>query len=374
MNRRFLVSALCVLAPLTCPAQNVNGEATYVSFSAPGALGTYPMSINNSMAVTGYYYVSPTQTSGFVRTADGSMTTFSVRDGVWTEPESINDAGDITGFYEVVAGVPHNFIRYADGQIITFDPPCVALGPCNVSVPVSINDFGEIAGNYPFLAASASARFSRSRAGVFTTIRSDLGAAYGTVATAMNASGAVVGYWNNVGEEVGFLAHSDGFWAQISAPLAKNQIRCISDTAPESINAGGTIAGWYLGYTNNCNTKITGGFVLSTNADFTLFQPPGTLLMPLLVDFAVGGGSLTASHQMSIDQAGDIVGSYTDTAGAQHGFIRNPYGTITSFDPPRGRQTTATSINDSGAITGFYHYYYHYSAGAGPPMGFIREP
>jgi hypothetical protein len=28
-------------------------------------------------------------------------------------------------------------------------------------------------------------------------------------------------------------------------------------------------------------------------------------------------------------------------------FVRDPYGTITSFDPPRGTQTTATSINAS---------------------------
>jgi hypothetical protein len=62
MNPRFVVAALCVLGPLTCLAYsgNINGEATYVSFSVPGALGTYPMGINASMDVTGYYNASPT--------------------------------------------------------------------------------------------------------------------------------------------------------------------------------------------------------------------------------------------------------------------------------------------------------------------------
>jgi hypothetical protein len=73
---------------------------------------------------------------------------------------------------------------------------------------------------------------------------------------------------------------------------------------------------------------------------------------------------------LSIDQAGDITGSYTDSAGVQHGFVRNPYGTLTSFDPPEGKQTTATSINDGGAIAGFYQY----NAGGGHPVGFIRVP
>ena len=69
MIPRFIVAAFCVLGPLTYVAYggNINGEATYVSFSVPGALGTYPMSINASMEVTGYYYVSPTVARGFLR-------------------------------------------------------------------------------------------------------------------------------------------------------------------------------------------------------------------------------------------------------------------------------------------------------------------
>ena len=41
---------------------------------------------------------------------------------------------------------------------------------------------------------------------------------------------------------------------------------------------------------------------------------------------------------------------------------------MTSFDPPESAQTHVTGINDGGAIAGFYHY----RAGGGPPVGFIR--
>jgi hypothetical protein len=75
----------------------------------PGALGTYPMSINASMEVTGYYNVSPTAARGFLREADGTFTTFDVAGAVWTEPEGINTAGNITGFYELVAGIREAF-------------------------------------------------------------------------------------------------------------------------------------------------------------------------------------------------------------------------------------------------------------------------
>lgn len=102
----------CMLILIVCAAQKpgVGSEASYLSFQVPGALGTYPMSINNSMTVTGYYTTSPTTAAGFFRDTDGAITTFSVRGSLWTEPESINAAGDITGFYEVVSGY-HRALR-----------------------------------------------------------------------------------------------------------------------------------------------------------------------------------------------------------------------------------------------------------------------
>ncbi len=177
MNRRFRLGVLCIFAPLSGLAQNVNGEATYISFSVPGALGTYPMSINSSMTVTGYYYVSPTQTRGFVREADGSIENFGIDGGVWTEPESINSNGDITGFYELMVGVPQGFLRYADGRIVTFDLPTSQLLKSipPEAQPVGINDFDEIAGNYPYPLVAAAV-FMRSRAGDFTTFAFQQGA------------------------------------------------------------------------------------------------------------------------------------------------------------------------------------------------------
>ena len=110
MISRFIAAA-CVfsarsLAPPTVTASMARLPTFH--FQVPGALGTYPMSINNSMTVTGYYYVSPTETRGFLRDADGTITTFDVDVAgvVWTEPESINARGNITGFYELAATPP----------------------------------------------------------------------------------------------------------------------------------------------------------------------------------------------------------------------------------------------------------------------------
>src|ERR1700761_1705220 len=151
MRKLVLIAVLFLAVVGRCYSQNVNGEATYVSFSISGAQGTYPMAINDSMTVTGYYVASSTQSYGFLRESDGSVTTFSAPGAIWTVPESINAAGDITGFYEATAGTPEGFLRYVDGRMVTFEPPDLGgyhLAP--QAIPVSINEFDVIAGSFPF--------------------------------------------------------------------------------------------------------------------------------------------------------------------------------------------------------------------------------
>jgi hypothetical protein len=371
--RHCLVVTLCIFIPLFCAAQEaaVSSEVSYVSFEIPGALGTYPMGINNSMAVTGYYYVSSTVTAGFLRDADGTITTFSVRDGLWTEPESINAAGDITGFYEVVAGVPQGFVRYSNGRMVTFDPPSEFRFNPPEAQPVSINDFGVIAGNYPFPLAATDG-FTRTAAGEFTHFGFADGADYKTVVTGLNASGTVVGYFAVDSNRSSFIRHADGFSIQLDVPVDVGECEdYIQSTVAETINANGVVAGWYSLHLDPCASATVGGFVRSPQGVFTLFNPPGTIATLPGPGFENGAEeSLSAPHRLSINLGGSIAGSYVDAEGAQHGFVRNPYGTITSFDPPRGGQTTATSINDSGVIAGSYFYDWNIQI----PQGFLRVP
>ena len=366
MIPRSILVALCVLGPLTCVAHggNINGEATYISFSVPGALGTYPTGINASMEVTGYYNTAPRVTRAFLREADGTITTFDVAGATVTQPQGINAAGNITGYY-IDTGVyaARGFLRYADGRIITFAAKQTV--PFLGLAPVGINDFDEIAGN---CTSDSQTAFTRSRAGEFTTIALSNEAG---IATALNASGSVVGFYGGGGNHVftGFVAHPDGYWAKIGIP---GNPACANQTIPDAINAAGTIAGFFtMSYypEPGCNPLSTGGFVMSPGGEVTLFHPPGQI--PQFHNLAVGASFIFAPHWISIDQAGDITGSYFDAAGF-HGFVRNPYGTITSFDPPDSQYTNPTSINDGGAIAGYYSY--NNTGGSQPPVGFIRIP
>src|SRR6516225_4659584 len=55
----------------------------------------------------------------------------------------------------------------------------------------------------------------------------------------------------------------------------------------------------------------------------------------------------------SINEKGEIAGTYVDVALGFHGFVRDPGGKITAFDVPGSfGSTRAISINAAGAITG----------------------
>jgi hypothetical protein len=97
------------------------------------------------------------------------------------------------------------------------------------------------------------------------------------------------------------------------------------------INSAGAAAGW-------CTSTTTGlfeGFVYS-GGKFTAINFPKS----------------NGTQAMGINDKGDVVGLYLDSANAQHGFVKK--GTkYTSIDVSGGSLTEAWGINDSGQITVF---------------------
>ena len=63
------------------------------------------------------------------------------------------------------------------------------------------------------------------------------------------------------------------------------------------------------------------------------------------------GSSRTDAN--SINDGGQIVGSYVDGAGT-HGFFLDTDGTFTSLDFPGATRTVARGINNAGEIVGSY--------------------
>jgi hypothetical protein len=369
-----LIASVFVLSASLCGAQNVvrvrpnfarERPDLFTTFQVPGALGTYPMSINDSQTVAGYYTAAAGTQGGFVRSQDGTIDTFQVPGSILTEPVGINSAGEIVGYYEITAGVPQGFIRTADGQITTFAAPTAASVPTNkVAQPVAINDAGEIVGNYPDV-GFASRVFVRSATGVITTFSVSDGADYSTVATGINAGGAIAFYGSStsIDEAGGAIWYGQGTVPnpELTCDCSGLALPGATGLFPTGINATGAVAGWFTTDPNAPYSQVTpeapasGAFLRSPDGLITTFSSPGTLV---------------PAH-LGINASGAIFGNYTlpATPTDSHGFVRSEEGIVNSFDPDRSSSTTATSINDTGVITGYY------SDESGKVVsGFLRQP
>jgi hypothetical protein len=196
-----------------------SASGAFTTFEAPGAgtaayqdQGTFPMAINSSGAVTGFYQGASGGAHGFVRAANGAFSTFQAPDVATsgdyqgTNPTSIDAAGEIAGTYLDSTAARHGFVRAATGTITTFDAPGVDASPCVSKGPgtifcgtgaVGINTAGDIAGT--FLAGSGVLRgFVRAADGMVTSFDAPgagktAGGVEGTGGFGINDAGAIAG-------------------------------------------------------------------------------------------------------------------------------------------------------------------------------------
>jgi hypothetical protein len=74
-----------------------------------------------------------------------------------------------------------------------------------------------------------------------------------------------------------------------------------------------------------------------------------------------------STNPIAISDEGTVTGTYQDSNKVTHGFVRDPRGRLQSFDPPGSTNTSPTSINTFGAIAGVYF-------DANGPEAFVRSP
>src|SRR5579863_3168272 len=97
------------------------------------------------------------------------------------------------------------------------------------------------------------------------------------------------------------------------------------------INSAGAAAGWC----NSAKTGLYSGFVYA-GGKFTAVNFPKSL----------------ETQAIGINDKGDVVGLYLDSASVQHGFVKKG-SKYTSIDVSGGTTTEAWGINDSGEIAVF---------------------
>ena len=270
-----------------------------------------------------------------------------------TYPTSINDSGAITGYTNDANYVSHSFLRSPDGKITTFQAPGADIKPADAggTNATGINALGAITGYY-LDSKGVSHGFLRSPDGKFTTFEVSGSGGYGSYPIALNLEGAIVGYYTDSNYSFhAFLRSPDGkftTWIGPDACTGNGSEGCYGSGA-SNINAFGTIAG---GFDDNSVNIVHHELVRSPQGKFTTFDAP-------LAGTGSSQGTGCPGCALGLNDWGAIAGTYIDASSVSHGYLRSPDGTITSFDPPGSQYTGCgadcpVSLNDWGAITGIY--------------------
>ncbi|MFZ0392986.1 MAG: chitobiase/beta-hexosaminidase C-terminal domain-containing protein, partial [Terracidiphilus sp.] len=280
---------------------------------------------------------------------------------------AVNASGAMTGAYSDQTGVAHGFV-YANGTFTSFDAPNAGSTPqagwFQGTMGVGIDTAGDVVGVYAdsnnayhgFLLPANSTtpiEFDDPDAPTTTSER-------GTFPMGINDNGQIVGFYttccyNTTSAYYGFLLAAGNFapgnftasanYTTIMAPGAgtgetANGVK--EGTTPLALNASGVVTGYYVDANGNRH-----GFIYnSATTAFTNPQIDG----PGATTNTGHGGSFSGTVPMSIDAAGDVVGSWTDSSQVRHGFILPAGATrAISFDAPG-----ANTSSQSGTLGGTF--------------------
>lgn len=300
-----------------------------VKIAPPNSVATYAGVINARGDIAGYYLSRKKVVYGFIRAADGTFTKLQAPDastqiGEGTQAASMTASDDVAGNYIDSSGVEHGFLRTSDGTFTEFDPP----GASNTQV-VHINNKGAIVGSFSDSSGVAHG-FLRGTRGKFTVF--DPPGSIDTSVVGNNLVGTIVGSFSDGSTLHGFVRDILGNFTTFDPPGSVF-------TDVDSMNESGTIVGSFID-----SKDIEHGFIRDASGSFTIVDGPGA-----------GKKKNTVTILIGINKAGGTFGTYEGkTSTTAQAFMRSKAGVITTFAPPKASVTFPVSINDKGAIVGFY--------------------
>jgi len=302
------VLAFCL--PLVFAWNTPAAAQTYTTIDPPGAVFTGAFGINDALQIVGRYTDSVAITHGFLFD-HGSYTSFDVPGGSFTDPAGINSKGQVVGSYSL-DNVSHSFLL-SSGTFTTIDPP-----GAHGSEAHGINRNGDIVGSYaqnilfsPNTAATnGTGHAFLLKGGIFTTI--DFPGATYTEGWRIDDVGNIIGRYQNGDGKYHIYLLSNGTFTTISDVPGAVQTAFFE---LGGLNRNGDIAATYCSATP-CpwgfqgffkTTGIVHAFLLSGGV-YTTTDFPGA----------------TASGAFGLNSFDDIAGTYIDSSGKVHGFLRIP--------------------------------------------------
>jgi len=220
---------------------------------SPGEL-VFPSAITADGVITGSYGQPLQFGGGFVRAADGSITTFSV--GQSTNVDAANRKGWVVGSYFVSARDPYQpYLRDPSGAAMDISVPHATGG----AVATVVNRSRTIAG-YAYVSGGARG-FFRPAHGTATLFGSTH---HYVFVTGMNDAGTITGSFDD-GNPIAFVRTNDGTLTTFAGPKGT------TGTKAYAINNSGTVVGTFVDSSRNVH-----GFFRTADGTFTPFDLKGS--------------------------------------------------------------------------------------------------
>lgn len=279
------LSITVLLAVSALPAR-----ATLVTINAPNAFETDCNDVNTANTVVGFFIDNNGVTHGFALIND-KFTIVNVPGASATLLYGINNNNKAVGWYTDASGVTHGLVIDSTGHTTTIDPPGSTL-----TEAWSINDSGEVVGAYTDTGGTFHGfTLVGSK---YTTVDAPNGAVL-TELTGINTQGDMVGIFDDsTGVEHGFGLSRKGQFFQIDDPAAGGAV-----TATDRVNDKDE----YVGLWGTTTSGPFSGYHAKNNL-FTTITYPGSF----------------ETRTRGINNAGIVVGRYTDQNGVVHGYAGRP--------------------------------------------------
>lgn len=321
MKTRIIFLALMIASFVTTQMAVTGAASASHNTSRGGWAGVTTLTGRTQSAMRANVSLSAQSLQTEANTLD--FTTVSVCDSCSTQPIGITNKGVITGGYFDADGNAHGFLLTKKGSYVTIDVPGALFLEAGRS-----NSAGYVVGDY--VAEDGIDRpFVRNPDGSFD-LRLGFAGASATYAIDINSRGDLAGSYtldpDGADGFTGYVMRGSTFISTFSYPGAN-----VTNTYVLGQNESGAIVGSYKTTTEDEEH----GFLRTAHGKFKQIDYPGSV----------------QTEAFGINDAGDIVGRYTDAGGANHGFLLSD-DDFTTFDSA-GPNTFAWGINSKGTIVGW---------------------
>ena len=282
--------------PVVQPGFIRNTKGAFASVSLTGAWNVFPQAINSQGEVVGYYYDLIGNWHAFLLNPNGTFYSFdqTLIGDTFSAIYDVNDLGQSTGFYDDLNTRKQvGFLRQANGSITTFNP----LNATD-TFPVAINLTGTITGDYLDTDVSYQSHgFVRNPNGSITSF--DVPNASDTHPVAIDSKGEIAGYYTDTNNT------QHGFVRNIYGQISTFDVPNSTATIPAAMNAQDTITGVFKDSAGNEH-----GFVMSQSVAPS--QSETCLRVPIESMAFAGDRSLSAPGTSAVRACSGLVLSVVD--------------------------------------------------------------